>query len=115
MNIRKLATLTALTGLTATPLAAWADGSERAAEACIQAFVEAHLPNHRAVQVRTVSPVSGSMSAYAKRHTIDLTAQQSRDGAVLVSARCVANAAGKVLELSSRSAAAGGAFATKRK
>ena len=43
---------------------AQADGADRAADACIQAFVDAYLPKDRLVSVRTLSPAPGPLGAY---------------------------------------------------
>jgi hypothetical protein len=101
MSIRSLVVVSGLLALTAAPLTAHADGSDRAADACIQAFVDAYLPKNRQVKVRTVSPVSGPLGAYTKRYTIELSAHLSRSGTELATARCVASATGQVIALDS--------------
>ena len=92
MSIRSLVVIAGMAALTAAPLSAHADGADRAADACIQAFVDTYLPKDRQVKVRTVSPVSGPLGAYTKRYTVDLSARLSRSGTELVTARCVASA-----------------------
>ena len=104
MSIRSLVIVSGLFALTAAPPTAHADGSDRAADACIQAFVDTYLPKDRPVKVRTVSPVSGPLGAYTKRYTVDLSAHLSRSGTELVTARCVASANGQVITLDSPTA-----------
>ena len=99
MSIRSLVVIAGMAALTAAPLSAHADGADRAADACIQAFVDTYLPKDRQVKVRTVSPVSGPLGAYTKRYTVDLSARLSRSGTELVTARCVASATGQVIVL----------------
>jgi len=101
MSIRSLVIVSGLLALTAAPLTARADGSDRAADACIQAFVDGYLPKDRQVKVRTVSPVSGPLGVYQKRYTIELSAHLARSGTELVTARCVASATGQVIALDS--------------
>jgi len=99
MSVRSLAIVSGLLALTTAPLTAHADGSDRAADACIQAFVDTYLPKDRQVKVRTLSPVPGPLSTYTKRYTIDLNARLARSGTELVTARCVASATGQVIAL----------------
>jgi hypothetical protein len=101
MKFRTLGLVTGLAALCAAPFPAQASGSDKAADACIQAFVQSYLPKNRQVQVRTLTSNPGPLGAYTKRYTIDLTAKTSRSGTELVTARCVANANGKVLTLDS--------------
>ena len=99
MNVRSLAIVSGLLALTTAPLTAHADGSDRAADACIQAFVDAYLPKDRQLTFRTLSPATSPLGAYTKRYTIDLSARLSRSGTELVTARCVASATGEVIAL----------------
>ena len=101
MSIRSLVLASGLIALSATPLAAQAGGSERAADACIQAFVDTYLPKDRQVKVRNLSPVAGPLGAYTKRYTIELSARLVHSGADFVTARCVASATGRVIFLDS--------------
>lgn len=105
MNLRNLVAVSGLIALGATPFAAQAHGAETAADACIQAFVDTYLPKDKSVQIRTLSPIAGPLGIYTKRYTIDLSARLSRNGDELVTARCVANANGRVLDLSNTSEA----------
>ncbi|HEX5160740.1 MAG TPA: hypothetical protein VFV88_03405 [Steroidobacteraceae bacterium] len=96
MRFRRLL-ITGLLALGAMPFAAQADGSTRAADACIQAFVDTYLPKDRQVKVRKLPHSPNLLGVYAKRYTIDLSARVSRDE--IVSARCVASPGGQVLAL----------------
>ena len=101
MSIRSVVVVSGLLALSSAPLTAHADGSDRAADACIQAFVDAYLPKDRQLRIRTLSPVPGPLGAFTKRYTIDLSARLSRSGTELVTARCVASATGQVITLDS--------------
>lgn len=97
MRRRSRMLITGLMALAAMPFAAQAGGSNTAAAACIQAFVETYLPKDRQVQVRRLPASPSSFGVYARRYTIDLSARLSRDE--VISARCVASSSGRVLEL----------------
>jgi hypothetical protein len=99
MRLRSRVWLIGLITLGATPLAAQAGGSQRAADACIQAFVDTYLPKDREVQVRKLPPIPSTLSVYVRRYTIDLSARLSRDE--VINARCVASPSGKVILLDS--------------
>ena len=105
MRFRNVLAVSGLIALGATPFAAQAGGSDKAADACIQAFVDTYLPKDRSVQIKTLSPIPGPLGIYTKRYTVDLSAKLSRNGEELVTARCVANAYGRVLDLSNTSVA----------
>jgi hypothetical protein len=88
--------------LGAVPLTAYASGSSRAADACIQAFIDTYLPKDTPVQVRKLPPPSqGVLGSFSKRHTIELSARATRSGTELVTAKCVANADGEVIKIDS--------------
>ena len=99
MNIRSLVAIPALLALGMAPLAAQAHGSQKAADACIQAFVDNYLPRNHRVNVRRQLSPSNPLGAYATRYTIDLTARLAHGGDRLVSVRCTADAAGKVISI----------------
>jgi hypothetical protein len=101
MNIRIALAIPGLLALAAAPMTAQAYGSDTAANACVQAFVDTYLPKDRTVKLRRLSPVAGPLGNYTKRFTIDLSARLSRSGNEIVSARCVASADGRVLEMAS--------------
>lgn len=100
MKIHTLVAVSGLLALGATPFAAHAYGSETAADACMQAFVDTYLPKDRMVKVRRPS-TSSSVGYFTRRYTIDLRARLSRSGDEIVSARCVASADGRIIELAS--------------
>lgn len=97
MSIRSRVFITGLFTL-AAPFAAQANGADRAADACIQAFVETYVPKDKQVQVRKLLAVSGPTSLYSRRYTIDLSTRLTRDGDALT-ARCVASPEGRVITL----------------
>jgi hypothetical protein len=99
MNIRTLVAVSGLVALGAAPLAAQAHGSQKAADACIQAFVDNYLPKNHPVNVRKQLVPSSPLGTYAKQYTIDLSARLAHSGNQLVSVRCVANSAGQVIAL----------------
>lgn len=98
MKFRSLA-LTGLVVLAVAPLGAQAHGSQKAADACIQAFVDNYLPKNHPVNVRRQLAPTSPLSAYAHRYTIDLSARLARGGDQLVSVRCTANSAGQIIAL----------------
>ena len=99
MNIRSLLAFSGLLALGAAPFTAHAYGSDTAADACMQAFVDTYLPKDRTVKLRRPSLSAGPTVTYTKRYTIDLSARLSRSGDELVAARCVATADGRVIEI----------------
>jgi len=101
MNTRHLLAVTTLLTLAATPFAAQAHGSDTAAEACVQAFVDTYLPKDQAVKLRVLPSSAGPLGNYSRRYTIDLSARLSSSGHEIVSARCVASPDGRVIEMAS--------------
>ena len=99
MNIRTLVAVAGLAALGAAPLAAQAHGSQKAADACIQAFVDNYLPKNHPVTVRRQLLPSSPLAAYAKHYTIDLRARLARSGNQIVSVRCTADSAGQIIAL----------------
>src|SRR5262245_23054861 len=99
MKSRSLVAISCLVALGVAPLAAQAHGPQKAANACIQAFVDNYLPKNQPVNVRKYVTSSNPLSMYATRYTIELSARRSRASDVLVSVRCVANSAGQVIAL----------------
>ena len=97
MRFHSRVVVTGLLALGAIPFAAHADGSARAADACIQAFVDTYLPKDRQVKVRKLPHSPNLLGVYSKRYTIDLSARVSRNETV--NARCVASPSGQVLVL----------------
>lgn len=97
MRFRSKVLVTGLLALGALPFAAHADASTRAANACIQAFVDTYLPKDRQVKVRRLPHSPTALGVFSKRYTIDLSARISREE--IVNARCVASPSGQVLEL----------------
>jgi hypothetical protein len=107
MNPPSLVAVSTLLALCAAPSTAQANGSDKAADACIQAFVDAYLPKDRTMKVRKLLPTAGPLSAYSKRYTIELSARLAHSGDELVMAHCVANAKGQVIELDALQAHSG--------
>jgi hypothetical protein len=101
MSIRKVAVLTSLALFTASPIVALADGKGRAADACIQAFIDSHVPKGRAVRVRKEGPPASSLYPHVRHYTVSLSARVSGSRAELATARCVANSNGEVVALDS--------------
>lgn len=101
MNIRKTVALSGLVALAAVSPATYADGADKAINACVKTFIDTYLPG-RTAQVRTLKPSPGPLDIYAKRassYTIALTAHGARSGEKLAEARCVADARGEVVVL----------------
>ncbi len=101
MRFRGLLAISGLIALGAMPFAAVANGPNKAADACIRAFVDSHVPKNRAVQVRKNSPTRSSFGVHARRYDFDLSARVGGNGTPLVTARCVASADGRVISLES--------------
>ena len=57
-----------------------ANGADKAADACIQAFVDNYLPKDRLVTVHKLSRSTRTLNVYAKRHTLDLSARVGNGG-----------------------------------
>ena len=98
MSIRSALAISGLIALAATPLAAQADGSGRATDACIAAFVETYVPEGRTVRVHKSEPAAGPLAYYTKQYTIALSAH-SASGVEIAQARCVASRRGDVIVL----------------
>jgi hypothetical protein len=101
MNIQKMIAVSGLALLTAAPFAAATERAGKAADACIQAFVDTHLPKGHTVRVHKVAPPTSPLDSYAKRYTLELSARVASDRANFVTARCVVSANGEVLALES--------------
>ncbi len=99
MNIRTLVAIPGLVALGAAPFAAQAHGPQKAADACIQAFVDNYLPKNHPVNVRKQLAPSSPLGTYAHQYTIDLSARLARSGNQLVTVRCTANSAGQIIAL----------------
>jgi hypothetical protein len=104
MSIRSVAGVLGLIALGAAPIAAQANGSAKAVDACVQAFVDNYLPKDQPVQVHKLSQSPGPLSLYTRHFTVSLTAHVSTNGTQLATARCVANSKGQVLELEAKTA-----------
>ena len=101
MNIRIVLAAAGLAILTATPNAAVADGKGKAADACIQAFINTHVPKGHTVRVRKEGSAPSSMNTHVRQYTVSLSARTSVGGDELAAARCVASSSGEVLALES--------------
>jgi len=99
MNIRNVVAIASLAACAAVPFAAHAGASQRASDACVQAFVDKYLPADSRVRVRKSGQPAGPLQIYARQFTLDLSAYTETRGNGLVSVRCVANANGEVLSL----------------
>ena len=106
MKIRGLATACGLVIFGAISFQAQAGGADKAAEACIRSFVDTYLPKSAPLQVRTVSQGSGPLGVHARKYTIDLSARLTRNGKEFVTARCVADARGQVIDIADTEASA---------
>lgn len=67
MTIRSALAIPGLIALAATPFAAQADGSGRATDACIAAFVETYVPEGRTVRVHKSELAPGPLGYFIKR------------------------------------------------
>ena len=101
MNIRKVVLVTGLALFAVAPIAAVADGKGKAADACIQAFIDSHVPKGRTVRVRKEGSSPSSMYPHVRQYTVSLKAHMSISGNELATARCVANSNGEVIALES--------------
>ena len=101
MNFRKMAAISSLALLTAVPFAATAGSKEKATDACIQAFVDSHLPKGRTVRVHKKVHVSSPVYAHVRQYTVTLSARLARSGTELATARCVVSHDGEVIALDS--------------
>ena len=99
MSIRRAVAVSGLIVLAAAPFAAQAEGSAKATQACIDAFVEAYVPEGHAVRVQTSEPAAGPLVYFVKQYTIALSAHYSRSGQEIAQARCVASRRGDVIVL----------------
>lgn len=115
MTIRTLVLMPGLLALGLAPLTAHADGADKAANACIQAFVDNYLPKNRPVQVRNLLPAAGAVGNYTRRYTIELTARLTHTGTELVTARCTASTSGKIIDIDAVVSDASIASATPQK
>ena len=102
MNIRKVVLVTGLALFAVAPIAAVADGKGKAADACIQAFIDSHVPKGRTVRVRKEGPSPSSrVPGTSRQYTVSLKAHMSVSGNELATARCVATSNGEVIALDS--------------
>jgi hypothetical protein len=101
MNFRKMAAISSLVLLTAVPFAATAGSKDKATDACIQAFVDSHLPKGRTVRVHKKGHASSSVYAHVRQYTVTLSARLARSGTELATARCVVSHDGEVIALHS--------------
>jgi hypothetical protein len=100
--VRKSLALSALLGLTATPLATQAAGADGALDACVSAFVDRYLPD-RKVTVHKRAPAPGPLDVLARneQYTVLIDARGKRSGEQLAQAVCVASRRGDVIVLDS--------------
>lgn len=80
----------------AVPCASYADGAERAVNACVKSFVDTYLPN-RVVDLRKQLTSPGPLDRYAGSYTVVLTAKGKTSATQLAQAQCVANKRGDVI------------------
>jgi hypothetical protein len=99
MRFRGLLAVSSLMTLGTMPFAAVAHGPDKAADACIRAFVDTYVPKDRAVRVRKHTQALTSSGIHARRYDFDLSARLRTEGGELVTARCVASANGQVISL----------------
>ena len=96
-HILAIATL----ALLGSPLASHADASQQAADACVQAFVAASLPNRRVV-VDKQNVSSGPLDGRSRTYRIVMTATGATSGRQIAQSTCVANRQGEVIMLNGR-------------
>lgn len=100
MNTRKALITCGMLALATVPCASYADGAERAVNACVKSFVDTYLPD-RVVQVHKQLPAPGPLDRYIGSYTIVLTAQGKTSAVQLAQAQCVANKRGDVIVMDS--------------
>jgi hypothetical protein len=88
--------------LLGSPLASRADTFGLAMDACVQAFVAANLPKEQPVVVDKTSLVSSPLDGQSSTHRIVLIATGKTSGRQIAKSVCVANRAGKVIEMNGR-------------
>jgi hypothetical protein len=101
-SIRKTLALSAVLSLSALPFATQAASADRALDACVSAFVERYLPQHK-VTVHKVLPSPSPLDMLAREdhYTIVLDARSKRSGDMLAQASCVASRRGDVIIMES--------------
>lgn len=99
MKIQKVAAAAGLAVLMTVPFAARADGKDKATDACVQAFVDAHVPKGRTVRVHKKGQESSPLNLRVRQYTVTLSARLAQSGTELATARCVVNEDGEVLSL----------------
>lgn len=100
MNARKSLVMCGLLALAAMPYASYADGADRAVNACVKSFVDAYLPD-RVVQVHKQLPAPGPLDRYIDSYLIVLTAAGKTSATPLAQAQCVATRRGAVIVMDS--------------
>ena len=88
--------------LLACPLASRADAVSQAMDACVQAFVAAHLPKEQPVVVDKDTLAFGPLDAQSRTYRIVLIATGKTSGRQIARSTCVANRAGEVIALNGR-------------
>jgi hypothetical protein len=88
--------------LLGSPLASRADAAAQAIDACVQAFVAAHLPKEQPVVVDKQNISSGPLDAQTRTYRIVLTATGTTSGRQIAKSTCVANRSGEVIALNGR-------------
>ena len=103
MRTRRILILSGLLALGATPLASYADGQQKAFDACIKSFVETNVPKDRIVRVEKSAQVPGPLAVLSrKKYTIELTARGAKSGEEMSKALCVASPQGYVILLDTK-------------
>jgi hypothetical protein len=87
--------------LLGSPLAARADAAEQAMDACVQAFIAAHLPKEQPVVIDKRDVVNLRPDA-RRNYRVVLTATGRTSGRQIAKGTCVANRDGAVIALNDR-------------
>jgi hypothetical protein len=83
-------------------LASRADALEQATDACVQAFVAAHLPKEQPVVVDKENFWTGPLDARSRTYRIELTATGKISGRQFAKGVCIASHSGEVIALNGR-------------
>lgn len=88
--------------LLGSPVAARADASDQAVDACVQAFVAAHLPQGQRVVFDKQDIVSGPLDIRSRKYRIVLTATGATSGRQIAKSTCVVDRDRQTITLNGR-------------
>jgi hypothetical protein len=100
-SLRPMLTVAAL-ALLGAPLAGRADASDQAVDACVQAFVAAHLPQGQRVVFDKQDIVSGPLDIRSRKYKIVLTATGSTSGRQIAKSTCIVDRDHQTITLNGR-------------